>query len=422
MSTQRCGSLRIALLNTADYAGGAETVVRLLRDGLRRRSHHAELWVGRRRRKGDREYTRQIPCTGAQRAIAQRHARKGFYNLGIPASLAFCESDALLNIDLIHLHNLHGHYFSIADVPRLAERVSLVWTFHDLFPITGGCAFPLDCERWLSRCGSCPQLGSYPISGDLDRTRRLQSIKRRVFRDLAVTIITPSDHLAQAVRRSGVFTRADLRTIPYGVDTCVFRPNREDARKQLEVRSDRPVVMLAAQGLDDPRKGIAHAITALERIEKPKAVVLLVGGGDTGLLAERLLGHDVRRIGYLTNPSEVARCYAAADLFMFTSLAENFPCSVQEAMACGTPVLAFGIDGVTEQITHEDTGFLVPTGNTDTLTRALCGLLGNLPRLADVGVAARKHAETCWGLDTFLQRHESLYRHALRIRLAPPVS
>lgn len=418
MPTNKDKRLRIALLNSTDCAGGAETVVRLLRDGLYGRGHDTVLWVGRRRGKGDEERTHELPCSPSERRVGQRYASKGFFNLGLPSSLNFCSSSALSGVDLVHLHNLHGHYFSITALPSLAERVPLVWTFHDFFPMTGGCAFPFQCERWKEKCGSCPQLGQYPIATKFDRTRRMQSIKRRTFRDLPVTIITPSNHLARAVVQSGVFAgaAADMRIIPYGVDTRMFHPNRQHARQRLGLPTDPAapgVVLVVAQGLDDPRKGIDLALTALSRTAMENLTVMVAGLGNAKPFADALSRHNVLSFGYVTDREEMALLYAAADLFLFTSLAENFPCVVMEAMASGTAVLAFDINGLNEQIVPDRTGFLVPVGDTDSLARATGRLLRNIPRLQAVGEAARRHAETHWSLEQFLDRHEHLYGELL---------
>ncbi|MGB2985273.1 MAG: glycosyltransferase [Phycisphaerae bacterium] len=409
MGRTETDKLSVALLNAIDQGGGAEAVARMLRDGLRRGGHEAELWVGRLRGEAGATHTHAIPSTLAQRRTAQRYARKGFFNLGLPSSSSFCTSSALANVDIVHLHNLHGHYLSITALPLLARRAPLVWTFHDYFPITGGCAFPSDCQRWLTRCGSCPQLGEYPLVTKFDRTRRMQSIKRKVFRDLPVTIITPSEHLARAVRRSGVFTEADVRTIPPGVDTKLFHPERAQAREHWGLSPDRPVVLLVAQGLNDPRKGIDHAVTALQRVDVPGLVVLLVGAGDAGPIVGALARHEVRPLGYIADRRELAQCYAAADLFLFTSLAETFGCVVQEAMACGTTVLAFDIDGVAKEIVSQRTGFVVPTGDTDRLARAADKLLRNRQHLTSIGEAARRYAAAEWGVGQFIDRHERLY-------------
>jgi glycosyltransferase involved in cell wall biosynthesis len=408
--------LRIALLNSADYAGGAETVARMLTDGLHERGHDSVLWVGRRRANAESDRTRGIPCTTARRQVAQRYARKGFFNLGLESSVGFCTSAALADVDIVHLHNLHGHYFSMTALPTLVKRGPLVWTFHDFFPLTGGCAFPFECQRWLSTCGSCPQLGEYPLVTPYDRTRRLQAIKRRTFSNLPVTIVTPSHHLMRAVIQSGVFTAADMHTIPYGVDTQMFRPDRARARQRLGLSPDRPVALLIAQGLNDPRKGVQYAVSALRQVDVPGLIVLLVGAGDVQPIVEALPNREVRGIGYVAAQDALSTYYTAADLFIFTSLAENFPCVVLEAMSAGTPVLAFDIPGTAEQITPHRTGFLVPPGQTDELARVATELLRETEKLASIGLAARAQVEADWTRERFLDRHERLYRTVLADR------
>jgi len=368
-------TLRIVLLNSSDRGGGAERVVSALRDGLADQGHHAHLWVGRKRGKHPSKDIHLIPRSKEEYETARRFANKGFFNLGVPSSKRFCRSEALNDIDIIHLHNVHGHYFSVTDIPELATRAPLVWTFHDYFPISGGCAFPNECDRWLSQCGQCPQLGQYPIATTFDRTRRMQAIKRQFFHHVSVTIITPSSHLTRAVEDSGMFAAADVRTIPYGVDTTIFYPDREESRKKLDIPNNRPVVMLAAQGLDDPRKGLHHAVEALRSVDIRDLLILLIGGGKDHEIVQSLGLHEVRAMGYVTDPVEMARMYAASDLFLFTSLAENYPCVVMESMACGTAVLAFDINGVVEQIEDGLTGFLVTTGDTKGLAQAAQMLL-----------------------------------------------
>lgn len=418
MTASSNNPLRIALVNTMDYGGGAETVVRCLRDGLRERGHDVALWTRQVAGNEDRDGTHAIPATTEHLERSKRFAAKGFFGLGLPASRMFCDSDALDGADVIHLHNVHGHYLDLTDIPRLASRAPLVWTFHDHFPVTGGCAFPMGCDRWRASCGACPQLGQYPIASPFDRTRRLLAIKRGIFHQLEVTVVTPSKHLADAVARSRMFQRAEFCHIPYGVDTDLFQPGRGEARRQLGIHEERPVVLIVAQGLDDPRKGLEHALAALEEVTSPELLVLLAGTGDEAAIAGHLTRHEVRQLGYIRHGVELARVFAAADLFLFTSQAENFPCVVMESMASGTPVLAFDIAGVDEQIVHERTGFLVPCGQTIALARELERLLRDRDLLRQVGAAARRHAEGHWSRKRFLDANEQLYRRVTARRQA----
>ena len=68
--------------------------------------------------------------------------------------------------DVIHLHNLHGHYLNYGMFfSFLKEKnIPLVWTFHDCWPMTGHCTHFVvaGCRQWKVQCMSCPQLQCYP--------------------------------------------------------------------------------------------------------------------------------------------------------------------------------------------------------------------------------------------------------------------
>src|SRR5262249_5396379 len=63
--------------------------------------------------------------------------------------------------DLIHAHNLHGDYFDLRELPELSRSFPTFLTLHDAWLLSGHCAHSLDCERWLTGCGSCPYLSLY---------------------------------------------------------------------------------------------------------------------------------------------------------------------------------------------------------------------------------------------------------------------
>lgn len=400
-------SLKVTIINSAEYAGGAETVSRLLKDGLRSKGHDASLWVGRSTQKQAGESVRTIPTTEEDVRRAQKFARKGFFSLGLPSSRRFVDRK-LNDVDIVHLHNLHGHYFSIDDTPALSRKAPLVWTLHDCYALTGGCAFPGDCDRWMANCGECPSLGQYPMVTSYDRTRRMLGVKRKHFAQVEASIVVPSKHLARAVHSSGMFPRCDVLEIPYGVDTQTFKPGRKMARQTLGIDPSAAVVMVAAQGLDDPRKGIAFAIKALQDLRQ-KTTVILVGSDSNQTVQSKLQMHDIVSPGYISDPARMAQCYAAADLFLFTSVAENFPCSIMESMSCGTPVLAYAIPGVDEQIANASTGYVADPNDHESFSRILANVLSDPRILQATGKAARLKANSDWSMDMFIDRHLSLY-------------
>lgn len=129
--------------------------------------------------------------------------------------------------DLIHLHNLHGYYLNIRILFDYLRQcgVPLVWTLHDLWPLTGRCASPqaADCGRFLSGCQGCPTLRNYPASM-LDRSRHFFKQKGEIFAGV------PNLHLvAMSKWMAGLLPHTCLKDyplhiIPNGIDTDIFSP------------------------------------------------------------------------------------------------------------------------------------------------------------------------------------------------------
>jgi hypothetical protein len=77
--------------------------------------------------------------------------------------------------DVIHLQIVHDHLITIDNLVRVFEEKPTVWTWHDLWPLTGHCTQPLDCQRWDQGCGNCPALNlSLPVYWDRTNQERLR--------------------------------------------------------------------------------------------------------------------------------------------------------------------------------------------------------------------------------------------------------
>src|SRR5262249_39549435 len=152
---------------------------------------------------------------------------------------------------------------------------------------------------------------------------------------------TPSEWLTQRVRRSPHLGRFECRTIPNGIDTCVFRPlDKQEAKARLGLPRDQFCFLFFANNLADPRKGAQ----LLERTLKshglpPNSLLMLVGKGGEAVAA-MLPGLSIKVIGYLEGKAQIAECLSAADCLLLLSEADNLPYTAIEAIACGCPVLA----------------------------------------------------------------------------------
>ena len=74
-------------------------------------------------------------------------------------------------------------------------------------------------------------------------------------------------------------------------------------------------------------------------------------------------GFEVTLLGFISDERELAEIYNCADVFVTPSLQESFGYTACEAMACGTPVVAFPVGGLREQITHLENGYLAEFQN-----------------------------------------------------------
>ena len=85
----------------------------------------------------------------------------------------------------------------------------------------------------------------------------------------------------------------------------------------------------------------------------------------------------------------MADAYRAADLYVHPARMDNAPCTIQESMACGTPVLAFAVGGIPEMVENGRNGFLCPAVSAETLGQALKKALGDSARMEKMREACR---------------------------------
>lgn len=263
--------------------------------------------------------------------------------------------------DVIHLHNLHGHYLNyplLFDALK-AWRVPVVWTLHDCWAFTGHCAHfsALGCGQWKTGCQNCGGLRSYPVCYTGGRVSANFADKRRSFTGLErMVLVTPSRWLAGLTRES--FLREyPVRVIPNGIDLSVFQGKTgADFRRRYHLEGKR--LLLGVAGTWTERKGYSDFLRLAALLPEDQRLVLV---GLSEKQARGLPG-SVVAVEKTDSPGALAEIYAAADVFLNFTYEDNFPTVNLEAMACGTPVITYRTGGSVEPIT-EKTGFVVDQGD-----------------------------------------------------------
>lgn len=344
------------------------------------------------------------------RLYRRREASKLFSAQWVPDTI----EDVLdgLSPDVVHLRWV-GHLVRIETLPRL--RVPVVWTLSDMWAFTGGCYLPEDCVRFRERCGACPHLGSRRAA---DLSRWVWRRKAKAWADLDLTVVTPSRWLAEAARSSSLFGNKRIEIIPTGVDTNVFKPlPRSDACRTIGVSGDKRIVLFGAFR-NHHNKGFHFLTDALVRLRDNgwhDRLELVVFGFDRPADLPDL-GIPTRFLGEVTDTRTIAAAYAAADVFVAPSIQENFPNTVLEALACGTPGVAWRTGGLPDLIDHEHNGYIAQPFDVDDLARGIAWTLEDGRRIENLSRAARVRAEREFTLDRYAERYVHLYEDLTRMR------
>jgi glycosyltransferase involved in cell wall biosynthesis len=180
----------------------------------------------------------------------------------------------------------------------------------------------------------------------------------------AAHVVTPSAYLGELARRWGA-RRVTVLPNP-APPVGPLRP-REELRAELGV--DGPTVAFA--GRLTRQKSLEVALDALALV--PGLTLLVAGEGDERAALERraaALDDRVRFLGPLARLG-VLELFHAADAAVLPSRWENFPHTVVEALAVGTPVVATRTGGVEEIVEDGRNGLLVPAGDAEALAAAL---------------------------------------------------
>ena len=314
--------------------------------------------------------------------------------------------------DVVHLHAIHGYYLNW---PKLfeylnANNIPVVWTFHDCHAFVGNCGYFFDCEKWKEGCGKCPYVQNYPKSQFFDFTKWMWKRKKALFtKGDKKVVVTPSVWLTDEAKKS-FFGKYQCVTINNGIDSShIFYPrDKQSCREKYGYQEQDKIILGIAVGYSDPRKGAKYMLELARSI--PEAKVILIGWEHVN--DSMLQGiTNIETLPATANANILAEYYSLADVFVLTSLAENYATVNLEAMACGTPVVGFDNGGTPEQL-RDGKGIAVRTGEQTDLNDAVRMVLDGK---ADIlrGEELAKKIRSGNSLEKMAQEYRALYQELM---------
>jgi glycosyltransferase involved in cell wall biosynthesis len=357
---------------------------------------------------------------GAKTAVAKQMAYVRsylgyFFSKGLQTTEPGIHSTALVSstwpqrlkatgADIINLHWVNEEMLSIADIGQLQQPV--VWTLHDMWAFCGAEHYT-DDHRW--REGYWRH--NRPVyEGGFDLNRWTWHRKRKHWRK-PIQIVTPSQWLADCVRKSALMGDWPVTVIPYPIDANLWQPvDKGLARQLLHLPQHAPLLLFGASGgTADPRKGFDLLRAALDRLrgENPGLELVVFGQGEPKQAPD--LGFPVHYMGRLQDPLSLRVLYSAADAMVVPSRQDNLPNTGLEAHACGTPVIAFKVGGLQDIVDHLKTGYLAAPFDIEDLARGVQWVLAEGDRSTALAEAARQRALNLWAPEVVSDLYCQLY-------------
>lgn len=382
-------------INTIDNRGGAGRVHWRLANEQKRRGHNVSSFVGFKY--SNDQSVREIP----KNPLYYRMSRFFANDLRFSRSNWILKTEEYKRADIIHCHNIHSGFFNLKTLEIMSKEKPVVWTLQDLWPITSGCTDSYRCrtEKPKKFCGIL-----------WDNRKHLLKQKKRIYKNSSFTTVTSSQWMTDKIKGSAL-GHLDSRLIFNGINTSIFTPlDKLKIRNELRLPLDKKIILfIAVGGIGDRLKGANYVEQVANRYVNDANKLFVAIGGNKKLYPDQ--AEDERNIiqtGYIDDENVLAKYYSAADFFLYPSRADNSPLVVAEAMACGTPVVSFEVDGIPEMIS--ECGLLAQRENFEDLFKKTEEMLSISPeRYSEMRALGIEKMRRDYSLEKMTTEYLSLY-------------
>ena len=437
--------MKVLFVNTNESYGGAARAAHRIMRGVQRCGVEAQMFVknGSAQSKDIRtiwQFTPTNPLYKAYNWIIEKIKNKWYHYKWNPYKQTR-QNDFLsdlrsmpchgalqkLDYDIVHLHWINQRFLDIDELAKIKKPI--VWTLHDSWAFCGICHYFISCEKYQTHCGACPLLGS---SKEKDLAYEVFEKKRAAYKGLDLHIVSPSQWLGDCAKNSALLGRFPIHVIPNCLDTeNVFRPMSKDeidsiigrqenavirrvlSEATMEEKQATPYILYGAmQAATDKRKGFVSLLAALKILDSQGFKAnLIVFGAEAQELPLTFTNIDVSFVGFIRDSAVLAALYSIADVNVVPSYSEVFGQTASEAMACGTPVVAFRCTGI-QDVVEDGCGYLAEPYSSDDLAKGIRYCIEN-NKCNALGKAARESAVKRYSIDVVAKLYTELYESLL---------
>ena len=235
-----------------------------------------------------------------------------------------------------------------------------------------------------------------------------------------VKLTAISENVKSSLIKIG-FKEKDVQLIPPSIDTDIFNPDIESCKSELGLSEDTPVILYCGNWAE--WKGVDVLLESMNEVVKsfPEAKLITAWAElyDWYDDRKRMLDQRIDAFNLKTNIIEKGivenmwKLMATADVFVAPFLntdgVADWPLSILEAMACGTPVVATKVGGIPEIVKHHENGLLVEPSNKFELANAIIYLLENKKESKRMGINGAKLVSEKFKTERVVDELERVY-------------
>jgi glycosyltransferase involved in cell wall biosynthesis len=280
------------------------------------------------------------------------------------------DSLAYKEADVVHLQVVHDGTLDLKTIKKIIGEKPVVWTWHDPWPMTGHCIYPMSCSRFKSNCDVCPDLArAFPIGKDLANNNFLQ---KKLLWDLDFTLHVSTDWFKNFIlEKFGDLEPKNLVVLPFGLDTARFSKSGDSfSRERLGVKSNNFVIGI--RSVSEYQKNFELFVRALKLLPSKVAnQITIITIQDNGELDEIDGISQIIELPWTNNAYTLSNFYNAIDVFIMPSRYETFGFMSLEAMSHGVPVFGLRGTAIDEICNLEGNGFILERDSPIELAESL---------------------------------------------------
>lgn len=323
----------------------------------------------------------------------------------LPRNATFKQAD-IIHYQLIQWPN----FFGFPALPYLTSKKKSFLTLHDLWPLTGHCVSPYDCNRWQIGCGQCPYL-KVDFEMRTDRTQFNFKLKEKIFQNSNLEIIVASELMKKRAHMSPMLKGKKIHKVPFGLDTKVYQPkDKKLSRKLLGVAENDFVIVLRAS--IDLVKGLDTIKRVLTQLGSEKNIHILTVN-QKSKLDEFKDRFKVTDYGWVSDDKLMTTIFSASDVFLMPSVQETFGMMALEAMACGCPVVVFDGTALPEIVECSGAGIVLKQGDWQGMAEVLRKLREQPQLNKEMSIRGPLHVQKYYNIDGILEQLLKIYSNAV---------